>query len=248
MPAMISVSPKSLGVKTAATPSSRRRRASRGRDDAADDDRDVVEAGCAQPVEHRRDQLHVRAGEDREPDAVHVLGHRGGDDLLGGQPDALVDHLEARRRGPGRRPARRRWSGRRARACRPAAAAGRRAPRRCAAPARAPAASSAPASADADGAGDAGRGPELAEHLAQRAGPLPRRRAGAGGHQRGLHQVGVGLGRLGAAGQRLARPRPRRARARHASRLATADRSASGSAAWIAASRSAVSGDGSVVS
>ena len=55
----------------------------------------VVEPGGAQPVEHRRDQLHVRAGQDREPDAVHVLGHRRGDDLLGGQPDALVDHLEA---------------------------------------------------------------------------------------------------------------------------------------------------------
>ena len=34
----------------------------------------------------------------------------------------------------------------------------------------------------------------------------------------------------------------------HASTLASADRSASGSGAWIAASRSAVSGDGSVVS
>ena len=28
------------------------------------------------------------------PDAVHVLGDRGGDDLLGREPDALVDDLE----------------------------------------------------------------------------------------------------------------------------------------------------------
>ena len=51
--------------------------------------------GLPQPVEDRRDQLHVRAGQDREAHAVHVLGHRRGDDLLRGQPDALVDDLEA---------------------------------------------------------------------------------------------------------------------------------------------------------
>ena len=65
-------------------------------DDPADDHRYVAQPGLAQPLEHRRHQLHVRAGEDRQPDAVHVLGDGGGDDLLGGQPDALVDHLEAR--------------------------------------------------------------------------------------------------------------------------------------------------------
>ena len=37
----------------------------------------------------------MRAGQDREPDDVDVLGHGGGDDLLGRQADALVDDLEA---------------------------------------------------------------------------------------------------------------------------------------------------------
>ena len=99
---MISVSPKSFGVKTAATPSSLSLAASPARDDAADDDRDVVDALLAHPVEHGRDQLHVRAGQDREPDAVHVLGDRGRDDLLRRQPDALVDDLEAGVAGPHR--------------------------------------------------------------------------------------------------------------------------------------------------
>jgi len=52
----------------------------------------VVLAGSVEDGGH---QLHVGAGEDREADAVHVLGHGGGDDLLGRQPDALVDDLEA---------------------------------------------------------------------------------------------------------------------------------------------------------
>ena len=34
------------------------------------------------------------AGEDRETDTVNVLGHGRGDDLLRGEPDALVDDLE----------------------------------------------------------------------------------------------------------------------------------------------------------
>ena len=39
--------------------------------------------------------LQVRARQDRQPDDVHALLHRGGDDLRGREPDALVDHLEA---------------------------------------------------------------------------------------------------------------------------------------------------------
>ena len=91
---MISLSPKSFGVKTTATPA----RAAPGvglRDDSADDDGDVTGAGVAQAAENLGHQLHVGAGEDREPDEVDVLGHRGGDDLVGGQPDPLVDDLEA---------------------------------------------------------------------------------------------------------------------------------------------------------
>ena len=54
----------------------------------------------AQPVEHLGHQLQVRAGQDREADEVHVLVHRGRDDLRGGQPDPLVDDLEAGVAGP----------------------------------------------------------------------------------------------------------------------------------------------------
>jgi hypothetical protein len=42
------------------------------RNDPADDDRDVG-AGFGQLAEHRRDQLGVRAGEDREADHVDPL-------------------------------------------------------------------------------------------------------------------------------------------------------------------------------
>ena len=95
MPAIAWVRLKSFGVNTAATPSSSSARASRSGMMPPTIDRDVVDAGRPHPVEHVGHQLHVRAGEDREPDAVHVLGDRGGDDLLGRQPDALVDDLEA---------------------------------------------------------------------------------------------------------------------------------------------------------
>src|SRR5690606_37993156 len=36
------------------------------------------------------------------PDAVHVLGNGRGDDLVGGEPDPLVDDLEARVTSPHR--------------------------------------------------------------------------------------------------------------------------------------------------
>src|SRR3954454_23086397 len=71
-----------------------------GGDDATDHDGDVLDALVAQPGEDRRDQLHVRPREDRQPDAVHVLGDRGGHDLLRGQPDPLVDNLEPGVTGP----------------------------------------------------------------------------------------------------------------------------------------------------
>ena len=107
-------------------------------DDPADDHRHVVEPGRAEAVEHVGDQLHVRAGQDREPDAVHVLGHRGGHDLLRRQPDALVDHLEARVPGADGDLLGAVGVPVEARACRRAAAAGRRAPRRSPGPARGP--------------------------------------------------------------------------------------------------------------
>src|SRR5947207_14124711 len=64
------------------------------RDDAADDDRDVAGPGRAQAVHHVRHDLEMRTGQHGKPDDVHALLHRGRDDLLGREPDALVDHLE----------------------------------------------------------------------------------------------------------------------------------------------------------
>ena len=70
------------------------------RDDATGDHGYVCGAGHTQPFQHVRHQLGVRAGEDRQADRVHVLGEGGVHDLLGRQPDALVDHLEAGVTGP----------------------------------------------------------------------------------------------------------------------------------------------------
>ena len=68
--------------------------------DPADHDRDVSDARLGQRLEHRRDQLGVRAGQDREADHVHaLLGGRAGD-LGRGQPDALVDDVHAGVAGP----------------------------------------------------------------------------------------------------------------------------------------------------
>ena len=44
--------------------------------------------------------LEVRAGQDRQPDHVHVLLHGGRHDLRRGEPDALVDDLEPGVAGP----------------------------------------------------------------------------------------------------------------------------------------------------
>ena len=40
--------------------------------------------------------MHVRTGQDREPDRIGVLLERRGNDLLRGLPKAGVDHLHAR--------------------------------------------------------------------------------------------------------------------------------------------------------
>ena len=133
---MISVSPKSLGVKTRATPCSRSRRASLSGMIPPTTTGTSSRPASRRPSQHRRHDLQVRAGQDRQADDVHVLLDRGRDDLRRGEPDALVDRPRSRRRGRGRRSARRRWSARRGRACRPGSAAGRRAPRRWPAPAR----------------------------------------------------------------------------------------------------------------
>ena len=61
-----------------------------------------------------------------------------------------------------------------------------------------------------------GRRPVLAEHLAQRAGPLADGHAGPGAVQRGRHQVLVGLGRVAQRGQRRRRPRSASRAARQA--------------------------------
>ena len=49
----------------------------------------------AQAVEDLRDERHVRAGEDRDPDRIGVLLDRGLDDLLGCLVQPGVDHLHA---------------------------------------------------------------------------------------------------------------------------------------------------------
>ena len=147
-------------------------------------------------LEHVRDELHVRAGQDREPHAVHVLGHGRSDDLLRGQPDSLVDDLEAGVAGaygdllgavgvsvepglPDEQPQ----------------------------PSADLLAGGLHLLADlgellaglghADRSGDAGRCTELPEHLTQRAGPLPRGRPRASRDEGRLHQVVVGLRGLG---------------------------------------------------
>src|ERR1700754_3061367 len=60
-----------------------------------DGDDDVARVLLAQQLDHARDERHVRAGEDREPDGVGVLLQHGLDDLLGRLVQARVDHLHA---------------------------------------------------------------------------------------------------------------------------------------------------------
>ena len=91
---MMRVMSKSFGVYTAATPACLQRGDVLLGDDPADD-HGGADAGLAQRVDHRGDQLAVRAGEDREADHVHALLQRRGGDLRGGQADSLVDHVHA---------------------------------------------------------------------------------------------------------------------------------------------------------
>lgn len=122
---------------------------------------------------------------------MHVLGQRRGGDLLRRQPDALVDHLEAGVAGPDgdllgavgvpvqagladqqAQPARAELVGRAGHLL--ADLVHRR----------------TGLGGDRDrGRGDSGGGAELAEHLAQGAGPLAGGDTGAGALQRGFHQV-----------------------------------------------------------
>src|SRR3954470_19252169 len=66
-----------------------------GRDDAADDD-GGVDAVLGEEADDLGHQLEVAAGEDRDAHDVDVLVPGGGGDLLGREPDALIDDLHAR--------------------------------------------------------------------------------------------------------------------------------------------------------
>ena len=211
---MISVSPKSFGVKTRATPCSRSRRASLSGMIPPTTTGTSSSPASFRPSSTAGHDLQVRAGQHRQPDDVHVLLDRGGDDLRRGEPDALVDRPRSRRRGRGRRSARRRWSARRGRACRPGSAAGRPAPRRWPAPAPARRSAIASASPPPLAAATPGGRPVLAEHLAQHPGPLPRRHAGAGALEGGRHEV-----------RRRCRP-PARSRVERLARAGSGSRSA----------------------
>ena len=63
------------------------------RNDTADDHQHVVHAALAQQLHDPRTDVHMRAGQDRQPDHVGVFLEGGGDDLLGRLPKARVDHL-----------------------------------------------------------------------------------------------------------------------------------------------------------
>ena len=158
-----------------------------GRDDATDDDGGSAPGG-PQPVEHVGHQLEVGARQDGQPHDVDVLVAGGRHDLRRGQPDPLVDHLEAgvtRRHGDllgtvgvpvqpglGHEEARRAT-----RALREGLGAYAHRGQVLTAP--------------SDAAADARRGPELPEHLAQGPGPLPGRATGMGQGDGGLHDVAV---------------------------------------------------------
>jgi hypothetical protein len=147
-------------------------------------------------VGRREHPAHAQRLEPRDVGLGHDAAdhHRDVAAAAGAQP---VDHL--------RDPPRRRWSGRRGRACRPPAAAPGRGRLRTPRP-----------GPQRRGLGrrqlerlalDAGDRAVLAEHLAQRVGPLagghPRQRA----RDRRLHQVVAALGRRGQVGQGRGHPR-----------------------------------------
>jgi hypothetical protein len=61
--------------------------------DAANHDQHVVESLLFQQLHHARAGVHVRAGQDREPDHVGIFLKRGADDLFGSLAEAGVDHF-----------------------------------------------------------------------------------------------------------------------------------------------------------
>src|SRR3954451_11774429 len=176
----------------AATP--RSRSASGLGDDPADDD-GRVDAAVAQRVEHDRDQLTVRAAEDREPDDVDALLQRARRDLRRREADALVDDVhadvaradgdllgavgvpvEARLADEDLQPAPERVAHALDLLAQRLEVLGREGRR---------------------GLADAGRRAELAERLAQGGGPLAGRRPRSGGFERRRHDVLVARGRRG---------------------------------------------------
>ena len=66
-----------------------------GGDDSATGDQDVGPPHLVQELADPGKQRHVRAGENREADHVHVLLHRRGRDHLGRLVQPGVDHLHA---------------------------------------------------------------------------------------------------------------------------------------------------------
>ena len=84
------------GVKTAATPWRCSSSASSAGIVPPSDDEHVLRAVLAQPLEDPRDERHVRAGEDRDPDRVGVLLDRGLDDLLRRLVQTGVDDFHPR--------------------------------------------------------------------------------------------------------------------------------------------------------
>ena len=65
------------------------------RDDAAGDDADIARAALVQQPAELRQQRLVRARQDAHADPVDVLLDRRAHHLLGGSPQAGIDHLHA---------------------------------------------------------------------------------------------------------------------------------------------------------
>ncbi len=180
--------------------------------------------GLAEPPQHLGHQLGVPAGQDRQAHAVHVLGHRRGRDLRGSEPDAGVDHLEPGVAGPDGDlldavgvPVEAGLAEQQAQPARPDLGRGGVAP---------PGGPRPAGCCSGRGGGgkraDAGGGPVLTEHLAQREGPLAGGDAGPGAGQGGVHQVDVRVLRVGLEpGQGGAAPPPGRGAAATRARSAS---------------------------
>ena len=197
-------------------------------------------------VDHVRDQLAVRAREDREPDHVHALVDRASARSAPASGGCPRRRRPCRRRARARRSARRRWSARRGPACRRGSSACARAPRRRARPRRAARRSPRPAPARPPRRRRSARGrSRTTSRSALR--PLAGRRARAGGGDRRRHDVLVGAPRRARSSSSAAAHGRLVARARHAlERVARLRPRRAGSTTRIPPSASAVSGDGSV--